>query len=154
MLIPWKESYDQPRQHINKQKHYLANKGPSSQSYSFSSSYVWTSLVAQTVKCLPTMQETWVWSLSWEDPLEKDIATYSNILVWRKQWTVYSRSRLSDFHFFFRPSHPRDWFIMASSGYQATALVYLLLHIGRVGVLGNTCMDPRETNVFFSASNA
>ena len=38
---PWKESYDQPRQHIKKQRHYLANRGPSSQSYGFSNSYVW-----------------------------------------------------------------------------------------------------------------
>ena len=40
-LIPWKESYDQPRQHIKKQRHYFANKGPSSQSYDFSSSPIW-----------------------------------------------------------------------------------------------------------------
>ena len=40
MLIPWRESYDQPRQHIEKQRHYFANKGPSSQSYGFSSSHV------------------------------------------------------------------------------------------------------------------
>ena len=38
---PWKESYDQPRQHIKKQRHYFANKGPSSQNYGFSSSHVW-----------------------------------------------------------------------------------------------------------------
>ena len=37
----WKESYDQPRQHIKKQRHYLNHKGPSSQSYGFSSSHVW-----------------------------------------------------------------------------------------------------------------
>ena len=37
----WKESYDQPRQHIKKQRHYFANKGPSSQGYGFSSSHVW-----------------------------------------------------------------------------------------------------------------
>ena len=41
MLAPWKKSYDQPRQHIKKQKHYFTNKGPSSQSYGFSSSHVW-----------------------------------------------------------------------------------------------------------------
>ena len=41
MLTPWKESYDQPRQHIKKQRHYLANKDPSSQSYDFSSSHAW-----------------------------------------------------------------------------------------------------------------
>ena len=41
MLIPWKESYDQPRQHIKKQRHYFANKCPSSQGYGFSSGHVW-----------------------------------------------------------------------------------------------------------------
>ena len=41
MLIPWKESYDQPRQHFKKQRHYFANKGPHSQGYGFSSSHVW-----------------------------------------------------------------------------------------------------------------
>ena len=40
-LAPWKKSYDQPRQHIKKQRHYFANKGPHSQSYGFSSSHVW-----------------------------------------------------------------------------------------------------------------
>ena len=38
---PWKESYDQPRQHIKKQRHYFANKGLSSQGYGFSSGHVW-----------------------------------------------------------------------------------------------------------------
>ena len=41
MLAPWKKSYDKPRQHIKKQRHYFADKGPSSQSYGFSSSHVW-----------------------------------------------------------------------------------------------------------------
>ena len=40
-LTPWKESYDQPRQHVIKQRHYFANKGPCSQGYGFSSSHVW-----------------------------------------------------------------------------------------------------------------
>ena len=40
-LAPWKKSYDQPRQHIKKQRHYFADKGPYSQSYGFSSSHVW-----------------------------------------------------------------------------------------------------------------
>ena len=40
-LAPWKKSYDQPRQHTKRQKHYFANKGLSSQSYGFSSSHVW-----------------------------------------------------------------------------------------------------------------
>ena len=38
---PWKKSYDQPKQHIKKQRHYFANKGPSSQGYGFFSSHVW-----------------------------------------------------------------------------------------------------------------
>ena len=41
MLTPWKKSYDQPRQHIKKKRHYFANLCPSSQSYGFSSSHVW-----------------------------------------------------------------------------------------------------------------
>ena len=41
------------------------------------------SLVAQVVKNLPAMQETWVQSLGWEDPLEEGVATHSNILAWR-----------------------------------------------------------------------
>ena len=41
----------------------------------------WTSLVAQMVKNLPTMRETWVLSLVWEDPLEEGMATHSNILA-------------------------------------------------------------------------
>ena len=41
LLAPWKKIYDKPRQHIKKQRHYFANKSPSSQSYGFSSSPVW-----------------------------------------------------------------------------------------------------------------
>ena len=41
MLTPWKESYDQPRQHINKQRHYFANKVLSSKGYGFSGGHVW-----------------------------------------------------------------------------------------------------------------
>ena len=40
ILAPWKKSYDQPRKHIKKQRHYFANKGPSSQRYGFSSGHV------------------------------------------------------------------------------------------------------------------
>ena len=41
MLAPWNKSYDKPKQHIKKQRHYFANKVPPSQSYGFSSSHVW-----------------------------------------------------------------------------------------------------------------
>ena len=46
------------------------------------------SLVAQLVKNPPAMQETWVRSLGWEDPLEKGTATHSSILAWRIPWIV------------------------------------------------------------------
>ena len=45
--------------------------------------YSWACLVAQMAKNSPAMQETWVWSLDWEDPLEEGMATHSNILAWR-----------------------------------------------------------------------
>ena len=51
MLTPWKESYDQSRQHIQKQRHYFANKGPSSQGYGFPSDMCgyesWTVKIAE-----------------------------------------------------------------------------------------------------------
>ena len=43
-------------------------------------------MVAQTVKNLPAMQETWVQSLGWEDPLDKGMTTHSSILAWRIPW--------------------------------------------------------------------
>ena len=50
--------------------------------------YSWASLVAQLVKNLPTMWETWVRSLGWKDPLEKGKAPHSSILAWRIPWTA------------------------------------------------------------------
>ena len=47
----------------------------------------WVCLVAQLVKTLPAMQETWVRFLGWEDPLEKGMAIHSSILAWRIPWT-------------------------------------------------------------------
>ena len=72
------------------------------------------SLVAQTVKRLPAMQETQVQSLGREDPLEKEMAMHSSILAWKTPWTeepgrlhtvrgvAKSRTRLSDFTFTFK----------------------------------------------------
>ena len=52
--------------------------------------YSGASLVDQLVKNLPAIQETWVRSLGWEDPLEKGTATHSSILAWRIPWTLQS----------------------------------------------------------------
>ena len=54
--------------------------------FSIRSYTMWTSLVAQTVKRLPTMRETWVQSLGWEELLEKEMATHSSILAWKIPW--------------------------------------------------------------------
>ena len=53
----------------------------------YSLQYSWASLVAQLVKPLPAMRESWVQSLGWEDPLEKEMGTHSSILVWKIPWT-------------------------------------------------------------------
>ena len=61
-LAPWKKSYDQPRQHIIKQRHYFANKGPSSQSYGFSSSHVCESWTIKKAEHQRTDAfELWCW---------------------------------------------------------------------------------------------
>ena len=71
MLTPWKQSYDQPRQHIKKQRHYLANKGLSSQGYGFSSGHVWM----WELDC----EESWVpknwcfWTVMLEKTLESPL---------------------------------------------------------------------------------
>ena len=63
MLTSWKKSYDQPRQHIKKQRHYFANKGPSSQIYGFTSSHVW--IESWTIKKVEHWRidafELWCW---------------------------------------------------------------------------------------------
>ena len=55
--------------------------------------YSWASIVAQLVKNPPTMQETWVRSLGWEDALEKGKATHPSILAWRIPRTLFSGGR-------------------------------------------------------------
>ena len=52
--------------------------------------YSWASLVAQSVKNLSVMQETWVQSLGWEDLLKKEMATHSRSLAWEIPWTEES----------------------------------------------------------------
>ena len=56
--------------------------------------YSWASFMAQLVKNLPAMQETWVWCLGWEDPLKKGKATHSSILAWSIPWTIQSMGSL------------------------------------------------------------
>ena len=71
----------------------------------------WASLVAQPVKNLPAVWETWVWSLGWEGPLEKGKVTQSSVLAWRihglvVQVVTKSRTRLNEFHTHTPPLSP------------------------------------------------
>ena len=71
MLASWKKSYDRPRQHIKKQRHYFANKGPSSQSYGFSSSHVWIWVLDYKERWAP--KNWWFWSVVLEKTLESPL---------------------------------------------------------------------------------
>ena len=68
---PWKKRYDQPRQHTKKQRHYLADKGPSSQSYDFSSSHVWMLELDYKENWVP---KNWCfWTVVLEETLESPL---------------------------------------------------------------------------------
>ena len=71
MFTPWKKSYDQPRHHIKKQRHYFANKGPSSQSYGFSSGHVWMWELNYKESWAPKNQ--CVWTVVLEKTLESPL---------------------------------------------------------------------------------
>ena len=68
----------------------ISGLGKSGEGIGYPLQYSWASLVAQLVKNLPAVWETWVQSLGWEDPLEKGKATHSNILAGRIPWIVQS----------------------------------------------------------------
>ena len=92
MLTPWKESYDQPKQHIQKQRYYSADKGPSSQGYGFSSSHVW--MWEKAVDC----EESWMpksWCF-WTVVLEK---THESPLDCKKVQPVHSKGDQSSMFF-------------------------------------------------------
>ena len=66
----------------------LSHQGSPINKFVYRYRYRWASLVTQLVKNPPAMRKTWVWSLGWEDTLEKGKATHSSILAWRILWTV------------------------------------------------------------------
>ena len=73
MLAPWKKNYNQPRQHIRKQRHYFANKGPSSQGYGFSSSHVWIWELDYKQSWAP--KNWWFWTVVLEKTLESPLGS-------------------------------------------------------------------------------
>ena len=116
MLAPWKESYDKPRQHIKKQRHYFANKGPSSQSYGFSSSRVWIWELDYT--------ESWAlkdWCF-WTVVLEKTLESYLDCM---KITPVY-------------PKGNQSWIFIRRTDAEAETLQYLGHVMGRADSLEKT----------------
>ena len=109
-LAPWKKSYDQPRQHIKKQRHYFVNKGPSSQSYGFSSGHVstweldykeswalknwcfWTVVLEKTLESLldckeiqpvhPKGDQSWVFAGRTDAEVQTPILRPTNLKSW------------------------------------------------------------------------
>ena len=90
----------------------------------------WASLVAQTVKNLPAMWETWVWSLGWEDLLEKEKATPSSNLAWRIPWSVLSMGLQRVRH---------DWAIFTTWG--SFLLSLFIWGIGQKSSFRHFCQD-------------
>ena len=112
MLAPWKKSYDQPRQHIKKQRHYFANKGPSSQGYGFSSSHVWM----WELNC----EESWApknwcfWTAVLQKTLESPLDCKEIQPVhpkWDQSWVFIGRANAKAETPIFWPSHVKSWLI-------------------------------------------
>ena len=112
MLTPWKESYDQPRQHIKKERHYFVNKGPSSQSYGFSSSHVWMWEL--------DYKESWVpmnwcfWSVVLEKTLESPLDSKEIKPVHTKgnqSWIFFGRTDVETETLILWPTDAKNWLI-------------------------------------------
>ena len=97
MLTPWKKSYEQPRQHIKKQRHYFANKGLSSQGYGFSSNHVW------------------MWELDYKESWELKMDVFE-LWCWRLlrvPWTA--RKEIQPVH----PKENQSWIFIGSTDVEA-----------------------------------
>ena len=122
--VPWKKSYDQPRQHIKKQRRYFADKGPSSQSYGFSSSHVWMWELDHKESWVP---KNWCyWTMVLEKILRvpctarrsnQSILKETNPEYWKEWWCNWSSNALSTCGK--EPTHwkrPRCWERMKAKG--------------------------------------
>ena len=111
-LTPWKESYDQPRQHIKKKRHYFVNKGPSSQGYGFSIGHVWI----WELDC----EESWVpknwcfWTVVLEKTLENPLDCKEIQLVHSvgdQPWDFFGRNDAEAETPVLWPPHVKSWLI-------------------------------------------
>ena len=112
MLTLWKESYDQPREHIKKQRHYFANKGPSSQSYGFSSGHVWVWELEYKESWVPKNWYFWtvVLEKTLESPLDcKEIQPVH--LKGNQSWVFIGRTDVEAETPIFWPPDVKSWLI-------------------------------------------
>ena len=112
MLTPWKGSYGQPRQHIQKQRHYFANKGPSSQGYGFSSSHVWMWELDYKESWA---QKNWCfWAVALEKTVESPLDCKEIKPVHSKgdpSWLFFGRTDAKAETPVLWPSHEKSWLI-------------------------------------------
>ena len=111
-LSPWKKSCDKPRQHIKKQRHYLTDKGPSSQSYSFSSIHVWMWELDHKESWVP---KNWCfWTAVLEKTLESSLDCKEIKLVNPKRnqsWIFIGRTDAEAETPILWPSNGKNWLI-------------------------------------------
>ena len=109
---PQKKSYDQPRQYIKKQRHYFANKGPSSQTYGFSSGHVW--MWELDYKENWVLENWWFWTVVLEKTLESPL-DYKEIQPvhskWDQSWVFFGRTDVEAETPILWPPHVKSWLI-------------------------------------------
>ena len=108
MLAPWKKSYDQPRQHIKKQRHYFANKGPSSQGYGFSSSF-------------SSMEnwEWWMWELDYKESWVPKNWCFWTVVLEKTLESPLDCKEIQPVH----PKGDQSWVFTGSTDVEAETLI-------------------------------
>ena len=110
MLAPWKKSYDQPGQHIKKQRHYFANKGPSSQGYGFSCDHVWMWELDCEESWAP--KNWWFWTVVLEKTLESPMDCKEIQPIYSKgdqSWVFIGRTDAEAETLILWPPHVKSW---------------------------------------------
>ena len=109
MLTPWKKSYDYPRQHIKKQRHFFANKGPFSQGYGFSSSHVWMWELDYKESWAP---KNWCfWTVVLEKTLESPLDIQPVHPKWNQSWIFIGRTGVEAETPILWPPDTKNWLI-------------------------------------------
>ena len=109
MLAPWKKSYDQPRQHIKKQRHYFADKGPSSQSYGFSSGHVW------------------MWELDCEEKLSAEELCFWTVVLEKTLESPLDSKEIQPLN----PKGNQSWIFIGRTDAEAEAPIFWLPDVNR-----------------------